>query len=217
MRVSAAVKGDLDRYLKLELLEAEQAVTSAIRAATIGLKTTMRAQVASAGLGPRLSRSWRGDVYPKQGKSLKAAGMVYTKAAKIMEGFEEGRVIKSKDGFWLAIPTPNAPKKVLGKRVTPGTLEKARGIRLRFVYRKKGPSLLIAENMRASYSRKTGDLRGFKKASHSALKSGRGLTSAVMFWMVPQVKMPKLIRFDEEARLWHNKLPRLILQNWPDE
>ena len=44
------------------------------------------------------------DVYPKQGKSLKAAGMAYTKAAKIMEGFEEGQVIKGKDGFWLAIP-----------------------------------------------------------------------------------------------------------------
>ena len=216
MRLRAAISGDLDKYLKAELLEAEQAVTGAIRTATTGLKNSMRAQVTAAGLSPRLAKSWRGDVYPKQGKSLKAAGMVYTKAAKIMEGFEEGQVIKGKDGFWLAIPTPNAPKKVLGKRVTPGNLEKARGIRLRFVYRKNGPSLLVAENMRASYSRKIGDLRGFRKASQSALKSGRGLTSVVMFWMVPQVKMPKLIRFEPEAAKWHRRIPELIVKYWKD-
>jgi len=38
-----------------------------------------------------------------------------------------------------------------------------------------------------------------------------------MFWLVPQVKLPKLIRFDEEAKRWYGKLPRLILKNWPDD
>ena len=47
----------LDKYLKAELLEAEQAVTGAIRTATTGLKNSMRAQVAAAGLGPRLGQS----------------------------------------------------------------------------------------------------------------------------------------------------------------
>jgi len=199
MRLRAVINGDLEKYLKAELLEVEQTVTGAIRTATAGLRNSIRGQVTTADLGPRLAKSWRGDAYPKQGKSLKAAGMVYTKAAKIMEGFEEGQVIKGKDGFWLAIPTPNAPKNVLGKRVTLENLEKARGIRLRFVYRKNNPSLLVAKNMQASYNRKTGDLRSFRKASKSVLKSGRGLTSVVMFWMVPQVKMPKLTRFDPEA------------------
>ncbi len=32
----------------------------------------MPTQVTAAGLGPRLAKSWRGDVYPKQGKILKA-------------------------------------------------------------------------------------------------------------------------------------------------
>lgn len=70
--------------------------------------------------------------------------------------------------------------------------------------------------MRASYSRKTGDLQGFRKASQSALKSGRGLTSVVMFWMVPQVKMPKLIRFEPEAAKWHRRIPELIVKYWKD-
>lgn len=214
MRLKAALSGRLDHYLQAELDKAEKATTIAVRTATTGLKNSMRSQVTSAGLGPRLTKTWRGDIYPKQGMSLRAAGVVYTKAEKIMSGFEESQIIKGRDGFWLAIPTQNAPKCVLGKRVTPGNLEKARGIRLRFVYRKHGPSLLVAENMKASYNRKTGQLRGFNKASKNVLKTGRGLTSVIMFWMVPQVKMPKLIHFKPEALKWHKRLPELIVQHW---
>jgi len=28
--------------------------------------------------------------------------------------------------------------------------------------------------------------------------------------------LPKLIKFDAEAKRWFDKLPRLILKNWPD-
>ena len=216
MRLRASLRGNLANDLMTELREAKQAVTGAIRTATTGLKNSMRGQVMAAGLGPRLATSWRGEVYPKHGKSLNAAGLVYTKAEKIMAGLEAGHVIKGKNGLWLAIPTPNAPKRVRGKRVTPGNLEKARNIRLHFVYRKNGPSLLVAENMRASYGRQTGELRGFRKASAAARESGRGLTSVVMFWMVPQVTMPKLIRVEPEAKKWHRRLPALIVKYWKD-
>jgi len=214
LRLTAAFEGNLKQFLETEIDRAEIAVTAAVKEATTGLKNRMRAQVTAAGLGTRLARTWRGDVYPQHGRSLHAAGEVYTKAEKILSGFEEGTVIRSKDGFWLAIPTPNAPKRVMGQKVTPGNLERARGIRLQFVYRKHGPSLLVANQMRASYSRKTGELRGFRKASQRARDTGRGLTSVVMFWLVPQVKMPKRIRFDAEAANWHRRLPRLILKHW---
>jgi hypothetical protein len=214
LRLTAAFEGNLKQFLEAEIDLAEMAVTAAVKEATTGLKNKMRAQVTAAGLGTRLARTWRGDAYPQRGRSLHAAGEVYTKAEKILSGFEEGTVIRSNDGFWLAIPTPNAPKRVMGQKVTPGNLERARGIRLQFVYRKHGPSLLVANQMRASYSRKTGELRGFRKASQRARDTGRGLTSVVMFWLVPQVKMPKRIRFDSEAANWHRRLPRLILKHW---
>ena len=217
MRLTAAFEGNLKQFLETEIGRAEIAVTAAVREATTGLKNRMRAQVTATGLGTRLARTWRGDLYPQRGRSLHAAGEVYTKAEKILSGFEEGTVIRSKDGFWLAIPTPNAPKRVMGQKVTPGNLERARGIRLQFVYRKHGPSLLVANQMRASYSRKTGEIRGFRKASQRARDTGRGLTSVVMFWLVPQVKMPKRIRFDSEAAKWHRKLPRLVLKYWNDK
>ena len=144
--------------------------------------------------------------------------MVYSKASKIMAGFDEGTVIKSQTSWWLAVPTPNAPKRGMGgKRINPSNFPEHRFGKLRFVYRRGGSSLLVVENVQASYSRKTGELRGFRKASKRNLKTGNKLSSAVMFWLVPQVKLPKLIRFDEEAKRWYDKLPRLILKNWPED
>ena len=218
MRLKAAIEGDLKQYMKEEYHTAERAVTMGVREATNGLKLAMRRQGHSSGLGQRMANTWRGDIYPRGKNSIRAAGLVYTKASKIMAGFDEGTVIKSKDGWWLAIPTPNAPKRGMGgKRINPSNFPEHRYGKLRFVYRRNGPSLLVVENVQASYSRKTGDMRGFRKASQRNLKTGRNLSTAVMFWLVPQVKLPKLIRFDEEAKRWYDKLPRLILKNWPDD
>jgi hypothetical protein len=70
--------------------------------------------------------------------------------------------------------------------------------------------------MQPSYKRKTGELRGFRKASNRTLSTGRGLTSIVMFWLVPQVKMPRHLSFQQQAQKWNAKIPQLILRYWPD-
>ena len=81
----------------------------AARHRTRGLKTELRRQVASAGLGQRLANSWRDRHYPNQ--RLDAASLVYTKAPQIIRAFDEGALIRSKRGRFLAIPTANAPRK----------------------------------------------------------------------------------------------------------
>jgi hypothetical protein len=53
-------------------------VATGTREAGRGLKTELRRQVASAGLGQRLANSWRDEHYPNQ--KLDAASLVYTKA-----------------------------------------------------------------------------------------------------------------------------------------
>ena len=218
MRLEAAFQGKLQDYMKKQYAVAERAVTLGIREATDGLKLTMRRQVNSAGLGPRMANTWRGDLYPKGENSIRAAGLVYTRSSKVMEGFERAATVRSKDGWWLAIPTPNAPKRgVGGKRISPSTFPEHRYGRLRFVYRSGKPSLLVVDNARASYNRKTGQLRGFRKASDRAVNAGHGLTTVVMFWLVPQVKLPKLITFEIEAKRWFDRLPVLILKHWPDD
>jgi Family of unknown function (DUF6441) len=72
------------------------------------------------GSAQRLANSWRDKHYPNQ--KLDAASLVYTKAPQIIRAFDEGAVIRSKRGRFLAIPTENAPRKGTdGKRISPRT------------------------------------------------------------------------------------------------
>ena len=187
MHLSAALHGNLSKYMEEEYKNGAKAVTLGIKSATDGLKISMRNQVKSAGLSNRLANTWRSDVYPKGKKSISAAGLVYSKAPKIMSGFEYQTIIRSKNGFWLAVPTDAIPKRALGKKMTPELYERSRNTRLRFIYRRNGASLLIHERKRKSI---------------------------IAFWLVPQVKMPKLINFATEGLKWQSNVPSLILQNW---
>lgn len=190
MRLDIALQGKLSEYLENEYKKGAIAVTKGITHATDGLKNAMRSQVKSSGLSNRLANTWRGNVYPKGKKSISAAGVVYSKVPKIMVGFEYQTVIRGKDGFWLAIPTPAIPKKIGGKKTTPALYEKIKGIRLRYVYRPNQSSLLVHEQKRKTI---------------------------IAFWLIPQVKMPKLIHFESEGEKWQKRLPTLILQNWRDD
>ena len=210
MRITAAIQGSLTEYMAAEVRAAEKAVTVGVKQATDGLKLSMRRQVTSAGLGQRLGNTWRGKVYPQGQVSLKAAGLVYTNAPEIMTGLETATVIRGKDGLWLAIPTPNAPKRgVGGKRITPSNFPEQTLGRLRFVYRPSGVSLLVVDNVRAT-------ARGIRSASDKQKASGRGLSTAVMFWLVRQVRTKKRIDLKREAEIWQNRLPALIASHWKD-
>jgi hypothetical protein len=91
-------------------------------------------------------------------------------------------VIRSKRGRFLAIPTENAPRKGTdGKRISPRTFPEHRFGPLRFVPRPSGPSLLVVDGVRASFSWKSGELRGFRRATERARARGDGLTTVVMF------------------------------------
>ena len=92
----------------------------------------------------------------------------------------------------------------------PGLWEQMHGSRLRFIYRRGAPSLLVAENMRA----RTGKRGGFAKGSASALRSGRGITTVVMFILVPQVSLRKRLDVNAAAERWASALPELIVRNW---
>jgi hypothetical protein len=210
MKLAAALSGDLRKIMAEEVRAAEDAVTAGMRQAADGLKADLRRQVTEAGMGQRLANTWRAELYPKSQKSIKAAGFVFTRAPTIIRAFDQGAVIKSRHGFWLAIPTPAAGTGARGKRMTPGLWEQMHGSRLRFIYRRGAPSLLVAENMRA----RTGKRGGFAKGSASALRSGRGMTSVVMFILVPQVSLKKRLDVDGVAERWAAALPELIVRNW---
>ncbi len=211
MRLSAAIEGDLKRFLAEEMKAAEEAVTAGVREGTDGLKQELRWQIAGAGLGQRLANTWRSEVYPKGARSIRAAGLVFSKAPNIVRVYEEGAVIRSRHGFFLAIPTPAAGRFGDGRRkMTPGLWERMHGARLRFVYRRRGPSLLVADNRRA----RTGRRGGFAKASERALRTGRGLVTVPMFLLVPQVTLRKRLDVAGAAERWLALLPQLVVRNW---
>jgi hypothetical protein len=213
MRLEAAIKGDLRKFMEGQKVAAEAAVTAGVAKITTSIKEDLRSQVINAGLGNKLAKSWQAKFYPKGQKSIAAAGWVFSKAPKIVRAFNEGALIKSKDGFFLAIPTDAAPKRGIGgRRISPATFPEHALGKLRFVYRSGKISLLVVDNLRAG----TGKRGGFRKASDSALKSGRGLATVVMFLLIPQAKLTKRLDYQAVVNRWQPLLGQAILDNWQE-
>jgi hypothetical protein len=64
MKLAATIARSLQAGMQAELRDLERAVAKGTRSAGQGLKTELRRQVASAGLGQRLANSWRPAVCP---------------------------------------------------------------------------------------------------------------------------------------------------------
>jgi Family of unknown function (DUF6441) len=75
----------------------------------------------------------------------------------------------------------------------------------------------VVDGLRASFSRKSGELRGFRRATDRAQRSGQGLTTVVMFLLVPQVKLRKRLDVARAAERWSRQLPALIEQQQRSE
>jgi hypothetical protein len=197
--------------LKAEIRDAERVVTAGIREATDGLKTELRRQITSAGLGSRLANTLRSEVYPKGQPSIGAAGYVWSKAPRLVRLYAEGAVIRSKQGLFLAIPTPTAGRFGDNRhKITPGAWERIHGLRLRFVYRRSAPSLLVAENVRLTARGRAANIG--RLGDPFTRLAGR--TTVPLFILVPQVTVRKRLDVDGAAQKWIRALPQLVLQQW---
>jgi hypothetical protein len=204
MKLNVTITPNLAALMAAEIKAGEKAVTMAMREAGTQLKSDWRGQITQAGLGRRLGNSIRSQTYPKVGESIDAAALVWSKAPVIIGAHDTGPLIRSKDGFWLAIPTEAAGKGARGGRITPGEWERRRGLRLRFVYRRRGPSLLVAEGRLNN--------RGLGVASRS--KTGRGKATVPIFLLVPQVKLRKRLDLARDVKGAQERVPGLIVANW---
>jgi hypothetical protein len=209
---------DLAKGLSQAEGDTARSVTHAMRAVTDGLKADLRTDVVDSGLGQRLANTWRGKTFPEGGASIEAASFVWSKAPNIVDAFDRGVTIRSRNGFWLAIPTPAAGKTGLNptgarKRITPGGWERRTGMRLRFIYRRGRPSLLVADNARLSKS-------GLAKANTGRTRSGAvytrlaGRSTVVVFILVPQVSLRKRLDIAASASRWAARVPGLIASHW---
>jgi len=205
MKLKMDVSPDLVGMFDAEVKAGERAVKTAMQSAGAELKQAWRMQITTAGLGRRLPRTIRNKTFPERSDSIDAAALVWSKAPEIINAHDRGILIRSKNGFYLAIPTPAAGKGRGGSRLTPGEWEQRRGMKLRFIYRRKGPSLLVAEKARIN-------TRGTAVASRS--KTGRGQVSAPIFILVPQVKLRKRLDLARDADRVARSVPGLIVEKW---
>jgi hypothetical protein len=206
MQLRLDIMPDLVAMMVAEIRAGERAVSQAVTEAGNSVKSSWRAQITGAGLGQRLANTIRSEQFPKGRPSLSAAAVVWSKAPVIIGAHETGPLIRSRNGFWLAIPTPAAGKSPRGGRITPGEWERRSGLRLRFVYRRTGPSLLVAE----------GRLNTRGRAVASRSRTGRGATTVPIFLLVPQVKLRKRLDLARDAEAAQEKFPRVIVANWMD-
>lgn len=204
MKLKLAIDPDLVAMMQAEITAGERAVSAAIRDAGSGLKSDWRREITGAGLGNRLAHTIRSAQYPKSKASLNAAALVWSNAPIIVGAHETGPLIRSKSGLWLAIPTAAAGKSARGGRISPREWEQRRGLQLRFVYRSRGPSLLVAEGRLNS--------RGLGVASRA--KTGRGMATVPIFILVPQVKLRKRLDLERDTGRALDSVPGLIVANW---
>lgn len=204
MKLKLNIDPDIIAMMQAEIVAGEKAVSAALREAGASVKTAWRGQIAQAGLGQRLGRTIRSEAYPKGQPSLNAAALVWSNASVIVEAHDRGPLIRSKSGLWLAIPTAAAGKSARGGRITPGEWERRRGLPLRFIYRARGPSLLVAE----------GRLNSKGRAVASRSKSGRGRTTVPIFLLVRQVKLAKRLDLTKAAEVAVGRIPGAIVANW---
>ncbi len=212
MRVVAKFVSDVAQAMRLDEQHRGEAQVNGMFTAARGLEKDLENAATGAGLG-RLSKAWASSVYPRKGYkggSLRAAAEVYVKGSKhtqdAMHAFTHGATIRSQNGLYLLIPTENAPKVGVGRnRDKVLAAAENRYGKLRFVYRRRGPSLLVADNVRA----RAGKRGGFARAG--ARDTARGYTATiVVFFLVPVARLRKRYSITPYANKWIGQAPRLI-------
>ncbi len=180
-----------------------------------GLKTDLRRQVTSAGLGQRLVNCWRDRHYPNQ--KLDAASLVYTKAPQIIRAFDEGAVIRSKRGLSRDPDRERAEEGHRRQADQPEHLPRA-PLRAAAV-RASAERALAACGGRIARFVEQANRRSpsFRRATERGRQSGQGLTTVVMFLLVPQVKLRKRLDVARAAERWSGQLPALIEQQLRSE
>jgi hypothetical protein len=178
-----------------------KAATDAMRQTTPDAKAELRDQIMRAGLGGRLANTWRGNAYPKSGRSMAPAGYIWSNPPEIIDSFVRGaQVVPLAGRKYLAIPTDNVPR-ALGRRgstrrMTPEQVETAFNQDLFFKRGRNGHVLAFINAVR-SKSRK-----GWRRGTPGRLAQGRDLKPVLMFVLVRAVRMPKLLDLAGPAQRW---------------
>ena len=202
MRLEAALQGDLNQMMAQELDDATAGVQRGVQQATDLLKGRLRTQIRRAGFRgktTRLEKTWQGKFYRNDG--LNAAGLVYSKAPRLIQAHTEGTTIRARGGKYLAIPTENVPRRLFGKqKPSPGQWPARLG-KLQFIPTRTGGVLVVKNYTRTRTGRE------------STAKNPKSRT-VVMFVLIRQITLKKRLDPDAAGQRVANLLPELIRRNY---
>jgi len=211
MKLTFRTEEDLQAALHREYLAGEKAVSLAMDRAGRAVKRDWRGQIRGAGLGRRLANTIRAKRYPEGTASMDAAAFIWSNAPEIVGAHDRGALIRSKDGFWLAIPVDRIAKRMRGPRgarITPHIWEERTGRRLRFVYRRGRHPLLVDDG--TARQRRTSDPLGFTASRRRFRKN----VTIPIFILVPQVKLPRRLDLARGAEAVARTVPAAIVSSW---
>lgn len=216
MRIIAALTGRLDEVMAEESEKGALAVTRGVRETTSWGQGRLRQQVMGTLGSVRVANAWRSETNPSAPRtSFGAAGRIWSNAPHIIDAFSRTQAIRSPNGFFLAIPSPDAPREYMGKRVSPSNWNDDRYGKLRFVYRRNGASLLVVDAVRRNAAGKVSrQLKngGLTKAGRYA----KGWSTVVMFYLVPMVRLPKHLDPQSVYDAMPARLAGQVVANWSD-
>lgn len=201
----------LDAFPKAYRDAMAKTITETMRVQGRALEKAIEARIAGSGLGDRLPRAMKSEVYPNKGRvSMGATAYVHAGASDpIIDAFANGAEITGKDGGWLAIPSPRVAQVrgyraveaapgggVAGvgrktARITPASFQAATGLKLDYVYTGGAVAFLFARGVRST--NRLGYAPGTKRRS----AQGRAEESFIAFFLVRRVSLRK--RFDLTA------------------
>lgn len=207
MRLTAKIDGNLPLAMDAEVRIGKMAALGAVSAVAAAIKADWRRQIASAGLGARLGNSIRSETYPRGIGSLNAAGLVWSKAKKIVGAFENGVEITAHNARFLAFPLPTAGLARIGKRITPGEWERRKGRRLKLVRTSRGGFLLIDDGT---------PIRGPSTFGRGGVKRGWKNRSVAIFVLTPKVRLKKRLGLYASADRIAQSMGSRLVANWRD-
>lgn len=197
VQLQAALLGNFDKEEREALQRVERSVQAALFDYAKDTQGKWRVDVGSSGLknAQKLTKTIRLRQYKNRG--LDPAAVVYSTFPIIQRAFEQSTVVRSKEGLYLPIPNPEVwpggrvvrPSRNGAQRTNTIALAEQRFGPLRFIYRPGKASLLVAE-VRASNTR----AGSFRMASETAKRTGRGLTTIIVFYLVREARLPRLLR-----------------------
>lgn len=203
----------------------ERIQTAAVREWTTDTQKRWQDQILAAGLGRRLARTIRVRHYPQAGFSLDPAGIVWTKAPAIIDGWSKNQVLRANAGraaerfsgkAMLAIRTLHTPR-VGGRTLTPFEVETKFNQDLIVKPGRKGHWLAFID---MNFGRWSQPSRLDALGRHVLSPRDRGVARPKkqrlvhVFTFVRDVRMKRRLDLDAIAVIADARFPVLLTKHW---